>query len=266
MHFGQYWTGESLEDQTIEVFCDQGMGDTINLLRYLYELKRRWNCRIVLNCYAFHEELKRFMACVPCVDQFEQLHVPCHYFTNIMSIPAILAGIKLDVYYPAHFRLIMRHDIPEQPRLGPFPKIFNDPGFKVGLAWQTNPENELSAMKSVPVTSICQLESGKQALYQLTPITEHYNFVCQPRLGDLYDTACLIESMDCVVSVDTCVLHLAGAMRKNTYALLSFTPDPRWETDGVTPWYPSVKLLKQPENLDWSVPINKVREALAVIS
>lgn len=275
-HFGKIWGGENLDGCTIEVFCDQGMGDVINMLRYIDLMKMYWNCKVVLNCYAYYEELEFLINfCVidqqKCVDQFVKHHVKCDYWTNIFSIPALLHGIKLDVYYPAHFDLIMQKPIPKQRQLITCDSMssvyyyYQDKGgFRekvgVGVAWQSNQKNVLSAIKSIPLDVIRGLVSDQYELYSLDPV-ECPDFMKQIPIRNLYDTAAIITDMDYVVSVDTVSLHLAGAIDLcPSFGLIPDDCDPRWGTQEKTPWYPSMTLVRQEG--DWAQAVSKVKEAI----
>ena len=83
-------------------------------------------------------------------------------------------------------------------------------------------------------------------------------------IDDFLDTAKLINSVDVVITVDTSVLHLAGAMGKETYGLLAHDPDPRWgKASDHTPWYPSVKFIRQPKKGDWESVFTRLEQLLA---
>jgi len=83
------------------------------------------------------------------------------------------------------------------------------------------------------------------------------------QIGDLADTAGLVSQLDLVISVDTSVAHLAGAMGKPVWVLIPFRPDYRWRLDRQdTPWYPTMRLFRQKRPGDWSEPIERIAEAL----
>lgn len=272
--FGSFWGGENLNGKTIEVFCDQGMGDTVNMLRYLYLMKTRWSCKIILNCYAYFEQFERLFKDVSYIDKFVKYHEDCDYFTNIFSLPAILSGIELPIYYPAHFSLVIQKGVPPQPMLEAWPTFsaawrgvepddreVYDPVPNVGVAWRSNPENlQLYQKKSIPVEIIERLKSDRYHLYSLCP-DECPDFMKKLDLRDLYDTTAVIHGLDYIVSVDTVVLHLAGANGSPTFGLIPDDCDPRWGTEGDTNvWYPSVKLIRQ--DGDWSKSVDKAKEAI----
>lgn len=263
--FGRNWLGESLDGKSIEIFCDQGMGDTINLLRFVYRLKMQYECHIVLNCYAFFNQFERFMETQNhYIDEFVPFHVKCDYHTNIMSLPALMNGVKYDVYYPVHFKDLMEKiEIPAPTHLGSFNEpIINDGFHYVGVAWQTNSDNPLAKQKSIPIDVFSQLNMQDVFFHCLQPEIDMPNWVQKLNINDIYDTVQLIETMDIVVSVDTVVLHLAGAMSKPVIGLLPFDADPRWGSGDDSAWYPSMKLIRQREDLDWGPVISEAKECL----
>lgn len=272
MYFGKQWLGHPLTNKSIEVFCDQGMGDTLNCLRYLKYLKDTYDCRIVLNCYAFYDQFKRFMELVDCVDEITSAHVICDYCTNILSIPNIINDLKGDIY-PAHWQELLDTPILPQITINNIPKFkgCEDDGFKVGLAWHSNLENPIGQKKSIALQDFCVLEDGVNELWSLLPDGERCNMMVQPKINDLLDTASLIQEMKVVVSVDTVVLHLAGLMQKKTLGLLPFEADARWGLGDSTAWYPTVELFGQSEKMDhlmhsgysnWDAPIRSIKERL----
>lgn len=265
--FGKDWPGESLDGKSIQVICDQGMGDTINCLRYLYWMKQKWDCKIHLNCYAFHREFARLIGLLDYVDSFSAFPTKCDYHTNILSIPALMCSLYFDVYYPAHWQDVMESNVPI-PAMPVIEGIINqypkpEPEFRVGIAHKSNAENpELAVRKSVPIGYIAMLEDGVNELWSIMPDVERYNMMFQPTLHDLLDTASVISGLDVVVSVDTVTLHLAGAMGKKTLGLLPHLADARWALGSNTVWYPSIELFRQGPDMNWETPIRQIKDRL----
>lgn len=259
--FGRHWKGENLDGKSIEIICDQGMGDVINMLRYLEEIKRLWKARVVLNCYAYHKQLARLLETVPYIDVFTPHHIPCDFHSNIFSVPLTLTAEKVDTPYPAHFHLLLRKHLPLQT---PLNIRCEKRKMRVGIAWKSNALNvKLADMKSMSLEDVKTLVDDRWELYSLLPEEADVDFVKVAKfLGDLYDTASLISSLDVVVSVDTVSLHLAGAMNKKVFGLLAETPDPRWGNVSNTPWYESCRLYRQRVAGDWSHPLKAVRHDL----
>lgn len=258
-YFGINWLGQNLDGKSIEIFCDQGMGDTLNLLRYVKQLKKEYDCKIFLNYYAFYNEFERLLATQDYIDDFKHFHVKCDYHTNIMSLPAIMNGIKLYVYYPANFNLIINTSLPPQISF-PLPVRKMQGNKKIGVVWQTNAKNPLSEQKSIDLSKFDIFKSIDADFYCLQPLEFESDWIKSLPIEDLHDTASFINQCDCVITVDTAVLHLAGVLSKKTFALIPHESDPRWGETDTTVWYPSVEIFRQKSDLDWSCPINQIKD------
>lgn len=255
--FGINWKNESLENKSIMIFCDQGMGDTINLLRYLKLLKNKWNCEIYLNCYSYYDEMAELIKSYKYVDHFIKDYVKTDFHTNIMSVPSILNELDYECHYPAHFRALLKTQIPNESYLQV--ESINVP-VKIGLAWKSNPKNSLGKDKSIELELFRELGC---AFYNLLPEKTDCEFLTQTHpIVNLMDTAKIIADLDLVVSVDTVVLHLAGAMGKKVYGLLSDQADPRWGDNPETSWYPTMKLYRK--TTSWNDVIKQVKRDLYV--
>ena len=148
------------------------------------------------------------------------------------------------------------------------------PGYKVGIAWQGNPDHALDRRRSLPLQSFAPLAelpgvrlvslqkgSGSE---QLTEQGERLGVLdLTDRLVDFADTAALMSNLDLVITVDTAVAHLAGALHIPAWLVLPRIPDWRWllERDD-SPWYPSMRLFRQSTWGDWAGVIERVTEAL----
>lgn len=153
-------------------------------------------------------------------------------------------------------------------------KLASTKSFKIGLAWAGNPHHKLDRDRSLPLTFFAPVADSGATFYSLQlgfgaeqvkqspfPIIDW-----TAEITDIADTADLIAGLDLVVTVDTSVAHLAGAMGKETWILLPFAPDWRWMLDRMDcPWYPSVRLFRQSRRGDWAGVIAKARGALQEI-
>lgn len=269
-YFGEGWGGtggdcQDLYDKSIQIVCDQGMGDILNLLGYVQHMKDVWRCRIVLNCYAHYDAMKPLMSFFPFIDEFNKLPVKCDYHTNLMCIPRILSDG--DVQYPAVFKHIMECELCEPPSLTVAKQLpSNDDRMNVGIVFSSNKDNDLSVDKSIPVDQLQLLHEldiySKYRFFSLSPSQEKVSFIEDTKLDNLWETATWINAMDVVVSVDTVVLHLAGLLKKRTYGLLHTKSDPRWETGVFSRWYPNVRLIRQKTAGDWTEPLKELELCL----
>jgi hypothetical protein len=142
-------------------------------------------------------------------------------------------------------------------------------GKKIGLVWAGRPSHPKDRDRSIPLERLSPIlnESGP-TLFSLQKGGEPAASITDwtSELNDFADTAGLIQNLDLVVTVDTSVAHLAAAMGKPTWLLLAWVPDWRWMLGrGDSPWYPTLRLFRQPSIGDWETPINQVAEALKVL-
>jgi len=253
--FGINWNNESLENKSIMIFCDQGMGDTINLIRYLKFMKDKWNCEVFLNCYSYFDEMADLIKTCKYVDHFVKEYVKTDFHTNIMSVPSILNELDYEFHYPAHFKALLKTEIPNDPYIQV--ESVNTP-LKIGLAWKSNPKNTLGKDKSIELELFKEMNCS---FYNLLPEKTDCDFLVQTHpITNLLDTAKVIANLDLVISVDTVVLHLAGAMGKQVWGLLPEHADPRWGDNHETPWYPTMKLYRK--TTDWRDLVKTVKEDL----
>jgi hypothetical protein len=269
------WDGGDLDGQRIVFHAEQGFGDVIQFARYLPEIARRGG-RIVLAC---HTEMHRLMrsagrtrgevgslvedwvmpdAMLPAYDT----HCP------MMSLPKAMGTTLANIPLEMIPYIWTEPALQEQWRK----RLEGVRDLKVGVAWagrSTHPNDRnrsfalqtlapLAGVKGVRLFSLQKGEPARQtkeAGFEITDWTEE--------LEDFADTAAMVEQLDMVISADTSVVHLAAAMGKPTWVLLPFVPDWRWMMDREdSPWYPSMRLFRQPKIGDWQTPIARVVEAL----
>jgi hypothetical protein len=241
------WNGiESLDGKKIIIYCEQGFGDIIHFSRYFKFLKQR-NCEILLHCPKDLHRLFSEFDC-PMIDRCN-FDIPIHDFHTLsMSLPFNLDNphIEFPYLHISNSTDISEIELPEQ-------------SIKVGIAWEGNPNHSNNDERCCPLIYFKKLSDNMPNLkmFSLHKNIHTSDLVLGSEDMELYgadivdfqDTAELIAAMDVIISVDTSVLHLAGALNKPSYGLLSLNCDPRWDID--INWYPSVKLLKQKYEDDW---------------
>jgi hypothetical protein len=262
-HLRSIWKGEDLQGKTLLLFCDQGVGDAIQFIRYVSHYKELGG-RIIV-CAPF--DLIRLFSCVPGIDQVIEYDstIPLYdFYQPITSIPSVFS------------REIEK--IPKEPYLKAPAELVNQwklrcdtlSGVKVGLVWSGNPrfpgncfrliEPSLLAplLQKMPECTFVSLQKAQPGRIIAS------NFVDWTlELSDFAETAALIENLDLVISVDTSIPHLTGALGKPAFVLLSSSADWRWLLHrSDSPWYPTLKLFRQKKRGDWSSVLEEVLNEL----
>ena len=259
------WTGnDALEGKTILVHSEQGLGDSIQFCRYLTLLKALNPKEIVFNVektlVPILSSLDKDLTIVeknkplPPFDYYcPLLSLPLAFKTTVETIPAKVPYLYADL----NKQKIWQRKLGEKNR----PRI--------GLVWSgsTGHENDhnrslvlkqLSSLLKLPFEFHSLQKEVRQVdlntLSEFSQIKQH-----QDELHDFSDTAALIDNLDIVISVDTSVAHLAGALGKQVWIMLPFMPDSRWMLDSTdTPWYPTATLFRQPKIDDWDSVIKNI--------
>lgn len=261
------WWGEPLAGRTILVHAEQGFGDTIQFVRYLPTLKAL-GARVVLDAFA---PLWRLFQGFEPVDVLAAVGEPlpkADVHSPLMSLPFAfdLGGVTpLEAEAP-----YLRAD-PEIA--GRWARRLSSAPLKVGLVASGNPGHRQDARRSLPLAVLAQgLPPGPTYVLIQKEVREADRAVLASRpdivqvgdeLEDYADTAGLCAALDLVLSVDTSVAHLAGALGRPTRLLLPHFPDWRWEPMGDrTRWYPSMRLYRQAAAGDWSAVTSAVRDEI----
>ncbi len=266
------WNGRAEAGQRLQLQAEQGIGDTIQFARYLPLLEAQ-GLSITLACDpALHPVLSTLTAEVrliprgavdsDCRAQFSLASLPLHYATKTDAIPA-----KTPYLWSKPERVSQWRE-----RLGP------QRALRVGLVWAGNPTHSNDRNRSLHLTALepllklqeiewisLQMGEARRQLLAVDPtfrprdVAEH--------LHDFGDTAALLEVLDLVLTVDTSVAHLAGAMARRTWILLPYAPDWRWQLDrDDSSWYPSARLFRQQRLADWNAPLARVAEELQYLA
>lgn len=262
------WLGrEDLTGRTVLLHAEQGYGDTLQFCRYARLVADR-GARVILQVQPPLRSLltrltgpaqviARGDPLPPFDSQCPLMSLPLALGTGLASIPADIPYLSADRSETAAWRT----------RLG----ATNTP--RVGLAWSGRPTHRNDMNRSIRLAELAPLFTGGAEFFSLqkeireedrrylasTPALRHYG----ERLRDYADTAALIACLDLVITVDTSVAHLAGALGKPVWILLPSDPDWRWLLEREdSPWYPTARLFRQTRIHDWNDPVSNVTAAL----
>jgi tetratricopeptide (TPR) repeat protein len=273
-HFSQpQWDGSDLTNRTILLHVEQGLGDAIQFVRYLPLVAER-GAKVIFRC---NPELRRllegnggvatWLAPGEPAPPFD-LHCPLlslsrAFGTTLESIPARIPYVFAD------------------PKLSEFRRTelaAHSPALKAALVWAGSPTHkndrnrsmklaDLVPLMHLPGVRCFSLQKGEAAA-QATTLPEGIELIdWTSELTDFADTAALIANLDVVISVDTAVAHLAGAMGKPVWLMLPFAADWRWLTNrNDSPWYPTMRLFRQPAWGDWKSVVAEIARALSLWS
>jgi Flp pilus assembly protein TadD len=263
------WEGQSLPGKRILVHREQGLGDTLQFIRYApmvaerglevfflcqRELRRllTGQCRIA-QLFTDDEPLPEFDVHCPL------LSLPHIFGTTLQTIPAKVPYIFPDADLQSRWR----------SRLDPTARL------KIGLNWAGSPVplgnrkrtvglSALAPLAKIPGAEFYSLQKGPAAAEAAEPPRGMKLVDFSSDLHDFADTAALMWCLDLVITCDTSVAHAAGAMGVKTHVLLPHNPDWRWHLGRTdSPWYPTLTLHRQPAPGDYNTPIRKLARKLA---
>jgi Flp pilus assembly protein TadD len=268
-----FWEGEALAGKSIVLGLEAGHGDMMHFARYAAQLKQRGAARVDVVC---HPALKRLFATLPGVDRVhalgETLPDDWDYWTRPMRLPGLFGTTLATIPAPIPY-LRAQAELVEHWRT-----VLPQHGLRVGLAWRGNPNFETDAYRSLPSLMsfaplaaaaaaemhFVSLQKGPGEAEALLPPAGMSLHAVGAQLADFAETAAVIANLDLVISVDSAVAHLAGALGKPCWLLLpDYRCDWRWLADrNDTPWYPSLRLFRQPRGGGWGTVIADVAAAL----
>lgn len=264
--------GSSLAGKTLLVLDEQGMGDTLQFWRFIPLLasmagrvlvETPATLRALVAGTAGETELLAEGPPYPAFDEYcHLLSLPLALGTTVDTVPAAVPYLAVPEAHRQRW----------QARLGAHPGRL-----RVGLAWSGNPAHGNDHRRSLPLAAFealfgldCEFHVVQKDLRSadLTVLAAHPGIHQHDgALDDFADTAALVEAMDLVISVDTSVAHLAGALARPLWVLVTYWPDFRWglgRTD--SPWYPTARVFRQPAPLDWNSVIADVATRLQGLS
>lgn len=265
------WLGEqSLSGKTILLHAEQGLGDTLQFCRYVPLLIEQ-GARVLLEV---PEVLTRLMISLhPSLEVFRMGEVSASYDFHcpLMSLPLACATRLATIPDRVPYLSVAPMDVEKWAAA-----LAASQGgrLRVGLAWSGSAGHKNDANRSMTLETLTPLfESANVDFVALQPelrhvdelfLNTHPNVKLQRyALADFADTAALIKNLDLVISVDTSVAHLAGALGKPVWILLSTGPDYRWMLERTdSPWYPTARLFRQPKRSDWDAVVTAVARAI----
>ena len=266
------WNGMKIPNGRLLLVGDQGYGDTIQFARYIPMVAERCQ-EVIVGCSA---EMGPLLANIPGVSQYchRWTDVPGHaahcrlsslpylFRTQLDTIPAQIPYLKADPARITHWRDRLATSLPAGVK-------------RIGLAWTGRPTHPNDRRRSIPLAQLALLaDAGPAAFVSLQkpmPTRDLPAMALFPGMSDLSEdladfgeTAALMESLDLVITVDTSMGHLAGALGKPAWILIPKAADWRWMLDREdSPWYPSIRLFRQQTSGAWDEPMDKLRSALA---
>ena len=267
-HAPPQWRGDApLAGKTILVYAEQGLGDTIQMCRYVALLAAQ-GADVVLRVQPALKALLSQLAGARMVLADGEPLPAFDYHCSLMSLPfafdTSLATIPAGAPY-------LRAD---PARAAAWAQRLGAPaGRRIGLAWSGNRGHDRDGSRSIPLMQLRGLFGADAQFVSLQPelraidriVLENDQRIAShaAQLTDFAETAALIAQLDLVISVDTSVAHLAAAMGKPVWLLLAYAPDWRWllERDD-SPWYPTMRLFRQSVRGDWDGVVAEVARAL----
>jgi len=257
------WNGEKLKGECLFLHDEQGFGDVLMFARFIPEAKARGAGKIILQC---QPELMRLMAMAPGVDAVIARTSPtppeCQLFAPLLSLPGMFG-----------------HDLDSMPKTVPYlnapaPAVPVPPApgrLRMGLVWAGKPTprdrscplDQLLPALSDPRFAVYSLQMGPRAADLKATGLDAFATDLKYQITDFAETAAVLKSLDLLVTCDTSIAHLAGALGVPTFVMLLYTSDWRWfDRRPDSPWYPSMRLMRQPTPGDWKSAVRELHKAL----
>lgn len=262
------WDGSPLDGKTILLHAEQGFGDAIQFVRYA-PIVAQYGGTVVIECHPQLTSLFRSVRGVHSVISFGGPLPPVSFQAPLLSLPHIF-GTTLETI-PAHCPYLAV--LPEYRDKWKAIMPNKSTSLRVGLVWagKSYPDHRrscrledfapLALTQRVEYYSL-QVGIGADQVQPLTSVIQLIDLTSQITI--FADTAALIEQLDLVITIDTAVAHLAGALGKPVFLLLPFAPDWRWMLErSDSPWYPTMHLHRQKSPGDWSPVIKSITAELS---
>ncbi len=275
----RHWSGESLEGKAILVTTEQGMGDSIQFIRYVDVLKTRWNCRVVL---ISHKNIYPLLATYPHLDALHhygetfRFEGGVDYYCQLLNVPEILMDFDNALATREPYLGADTARVEEWQR-----RLSKDKNFRIGICWQGSFTHKSDHLRSMALAefrplmrlqgvSLYSLQKGAatEQIAQNRPLLEVTDLgsTLDENCGAFLETAAVLKNLDLVITCDTSVGHLAGSLGVRTWLALAITPDWRWGLDkDSTPWYPNTRLFRQQQYNRWDDVFDRMTDELLAL-
>ena len=271
-HNAPLWIGnQNLENKTILLQFEQGLGDTIQFCRYVV-LFKQFSCKVILRVQkplfglmqaSFYDDFIQVIS--------EEKNIPQHdFYCPLMSLP--LAFKTTTQTIPNRIPYLFTDRNTQQK----WSKIFGEKKkIRIGLAWRGNPNHKNDLKRSFALEDVIDVLSDKFDWVSLQnnlkeneiQILNNNKFFLEYRdkINDFLDLAAICELVDKIITVDTSVLHLSGSLGKKTKLILPYYPDFRWMNDDFkSSWYPEVRIYKHDVDSSWKKILLKIQDDLII--
>ena len=267
------WDGHPMPGKTLLLHTEQGLGDAFQFIRYAPIVRQRFGGKVVLRCAELLRPLLSRMAGIDRLVTDDRQLPKCDVRASLMSLPGILGDViptpPADVpYLFADPALVehWQHELPDNGRL------------RVGIAWQGNPKFRDDRWRSIPLAQFERLAeldgaqlislqkgTGVEQIGQWNgrqPLTD-LSSKLDEKTGAFMDTAAVIINLDLVITSDSAIAHLAGALGVPVWLALAHVPEWRWMMERTdSPWYPTMRLFRQPEFGNWDAVFTAIASEL----
>jgi hypothetical protein len=266
------WDGTPLAGRSLLVHTEQGVGDVLMFLRFLPRIKQAASDRLVFAC---QKALHPLLRTLPWVDDWFPIDQPAAInfdtYTPMLSLPALLRVREADIAHPVPY-VAPDPALVEKWR----PRVAALPGFKVGICWQGSPTFKGDRLRSIPLAEFAPLarvpgvtlvslqkgcgEEQVAANRETVPVIV---FEDLDSSASFVDTAAVMQHLDLVITSDTAIAHLGGALGLPVWLALGLDCDWRWgDGRNESPWYPTMRLFRQTRFRDWIAVFEQMAAAL----
>lgn len=262
---GALWDGGPIPGKTLFVHDEQGLGDTIQFARLLPWARQRCE-QLILET---REELIPLLEDNPAIDRIiirSKTHPPTTHFDCYIPLMSIA---RLACMTPQKTAGSLPYITAEKAKSDCWQRRLETPNPRVGLVWAGRPQHGNDTNRSCNLAQFAPLfrhadihfvglQKGLAAAQVVSGQWSNFDNI-GPHLDNFGDTAAVLSQLDLLISVDTAVAHLAGAMGRPVWVLLPFIPDWRWGMRGqTTSWYPTMQLFRQHRPKDWASVIERI--------